>query len=89
MNQLNPFEEVVSMKTPVHAVKSTNMILMVQATGKPAYLPGNSEVPAVVNLMKQLNLHTTHADTGPAANKAQPLKTFNSRNRGNNNHIFI
>jgi hypothetical protein len=37
MNQLPPYEGVVSMKTPVHAEKSTSTMKVMEATGKPAY----------------------------------------------------
>lgn len=38
MNQFPPFEGVVLMKTPVHAVKNMDRILKMSATGMPAYL---------------------------------------------------
>ena len=38
MNQLPRSDGVVSMKTPVHAVKNMDLKLKVSATGMPAYL---------------------------------------------------
>jgi hypothetical protein len=36
MNQLPPYEGVVSMKTPVHAVKRTSTMKVMAVTGNPA-----------------------------------------------------
>jgi hypothetical protein len=59
MNRQPLSNEGVSMKTHVHAVKSTDTHQVLSATGNPAYPPGNLEIPVAASLMILVTMRAT------------------------------
>jgi hypothetical protein len=69
MNQQPLSSEGVSMKTHVHAVKSTSKHQVVSATGSPAYPPGNLEIPAAASLVILVTMRATAVGMNSTSSK--------------------
>jgi hypothetical protein len=74
MNQMPQYNEDASMNTPARAVKNTNNMPEMSATGNPAHPSLNSEIPAAANPMMLCKTHPTAAVMDRAVTKStQPL----------------
>jgi hypothetical protein len=80
MNQLPWLNEDVSMNTPARAVKNTNNIPKMSATGMPARLPRNLVIPAAADPTRVLWV-ITPAAMGRSASKGTHQLLFFSASR--------